>query len=190
MKIDACSSDVLAEMVSIGVGHSAGLLQSLLDRHIELRIPKVELLSVQDLPAHIGLPVASVHLGFTGFLMGDAVMLFPRSSALRLAALLNQEPPDSPELDSLCDSTLTEVGNIVLNAIVGTISNLLHLHLDYQVPEYSENPLQDWLSRHQSQANLLLVNSIIRVEGQPIEAELMLCLDSDSAQKFLQPLRN
>ncbi|MBS2033346.1 hypothetical protein JST97_00045 [bacterium] len=190
MKLDACSSDALTEIVNIGVGHSAGILQSMLNCHIELHIPKVQLVRVEDLPDHIGCPVAFVHLGFTGFLVGDAVMLFPRPAARHLAALLNQESPDSPHLDFLCGSTLTEVGNIVLNAIVGTISNMLQLHLDYQVPEYTEIPLHDWLARNEGLATILLVNSIISVEGHPIDAELMICMDADSGRHFMDRLRS
>ena len=190
MMLDACSSDALTEIINIGVGYSAGILQSMLDCHIELHIPRVEVMRAEDLPKHIGLPVASVHLGFSGFMMGDAVMLFPREAARNLAALLNQESPDSPHLDFLCGSTLTEVGNILLNGIVGTISNLLDLHLDYNVPEYSELPLQEWLNRRDGLSSVLLVRSTISVENHPIEGELMLCLDSGSAQQFLERLRN
>ncbi len=189
MILDACSSDALTEIINIGVGYSAGILQSMLDCHIELHIPRVELLRAEDLPKHIGLPVASVHLGFTGYLMGDAVMLFPREAARNLAALLNQESPDSPHLDFLCGSTLTEVGNILLNGIVGTISNLLDLHLDYQVPEYSELPLQEWLNRRDGMSSVLLVRSTISVENHPIEGELMLCLNSGSAEEFIRRLQ-
>ena len=187
MSLDACSSDALTELVNIGVGYSAGMLQSMLDCHIQLRIPRVELLRANELSDHIG---PSVHLGFKGYMMGDAVMLFSRQAALHLAALLNQQAPDSPELDFLCGSTLTELGNLVLNGIVGTISNLLHLHLDYQVPEYSEMPLQNWLGRREGLDSVLLVRSVISVEGHPIEGELMLCLDSGLAQQFLSRLKN
>lgn len=186
MKLDARSSDALTEIVNIGVGYSAGILQSMLDCHIEVHISRAQLLRAEDLPGQLGLPVASVQLGFSGYLVGNAVMLFPRPAARHLAALLHQESPDSPQLDFLCGSTLTEVGNIVLNGIVGTISNLLQLHLSYQVPEYSELPLQEWLGRRQGLASVLLVRSVISVENHPIQGELLLCLDSASAQEFLQ----
>ncbi len=73
--------------------------------------------------------------------------------------------------------------------IVGTISNLLDLHLDYQVPEYSELPLQEWLNRRDGLSSVLLVRSTISVENHPIEGELMLCLNSGSAEEFVRRLQ-
>lgn len=191
MILDARSSDLFTEMVHIGVGYSAGILQSMLDSHIQLRIPRVELVRAEDLSQHLGLPVTSVQMGFSGFLMGDALMIFPRQAARHLAALLNQESPESAELDFLCSSTLSEVGNLVLNGIVGSISNLLNLQLDYQVPRYAELPLQEWLGRRSAElAGILLVRATISVEGHPIEGEFLFCLDSVSAHEFLERLKN
>jgi chemotaxis protein CheC len=40
------------------------------------------------------------------------------------------------ELDYIRQATLTEVGNIVINAVVGTLSNLFGFHLQYTLPSY------------------------------------------------------
>lgn len=188
MILDAQSADALTEMVQVGVGFSAGLLQSILDAPVELRNPQIEWIQAYDLPNGFD-PLTSVELGFSGLLLGDAKMLFPRETALYLAALLNEAAPDSPDLDSLCGPTLTELGNLVLNGIVGTISNRLDLQLHYEVPRYAETPQQEWLAARSSERTLL-VRSRLAVKDHPVEGEFWFCLDLASARLMAESLKN
>uniref|UniRef100_A0ACD5GZE0 Uncharacterized protein n=1 Tax=Desertifilum tharense IPPAS B-1220 TaxID=1781255 RepID=A0ACD5GZE0_9CYAN len=51
-------------------------------------------------------------------------MIFPTESASTLVSLLTGEKPGTPDLEAVKIGTLLEVGNIVLNGVVGTVSNL------------------------------------------------------------------
>ncbi len=194
LTLDEKGSDILTELVNIGVGKAAGILQSMLNCHIELSIPKVQLIGPHEIHSHISTNLDNLHstvrLSFSGSLTGDAVMVFPCASARKLVALLTDEPEDSPDVDFMCGSTVTEVGNIVLNGIVGTLTNLLDLSVEYEVPCYSEMPLLEWLGYRGGMAAILLVRTRIRVQHQPIEGEFLLCLRLLSAKSFLERLEN
>lgn len=41
-------------------------------------------------------------------------------------------------MDTVRSGTLIEVGNIILNAIMGTVSNMLEYQLNFSQPEYTE----------------------------------------------------
>ena len=130
--------DALREMVNIGVGRAASILSQMLEHPIQLQVPNVEILPVEDLaPALDALAkarLASVQMGFKGEFSGLALLLFPTNSASNLVALLTGEEPGTPDLDSLRSATLTEVGNILVNGVMGAIANASNLPVIYKRP--------------------------------------------------------
>lgn len=193
LTLDGPRQDIVTELINIGVGNAAAILNGMLDCHIELTIPRVDLIEPEQLPKHLsrysdGTSPSSVRLGFSGGLTGDAVMVFPQVAARRLVALLAQEPEESPDIDFLRSSTITEVGNIVLNGVVGSLTNILDLNVTYELPYYSEKPLQEWLAGTPSVAAILLIRTRLKVREQPIEGDFLMCLQLESALHFLNQL--
>lgn len=137
-RLDACQLDILSEIVNIGVGRSAASLSELIGARIELQAPEVRLCSTED---HRTWRSAVAHesstlivQNFRGPVSGKAGLLFDERSSLLLAQLLAEldEPPD--DLDIEMSGTLLEVGNIVLNAVLGSLSNQMHAELSYSIP--------------------------------------------------------
>lgn len=139
--------DALQEMINIGVGRSASMLNQMLDVHVQLHVPQVKVLPApvveEELAQQLGLdPVATVQLGFSGSLSGLAQLVFPTASAAKLVSALSSEATDEPEdLDALRTGTLSEIGNIVLNGVMGMLSNLLHQNFQYSMPSYVEEEI-------------------------------------------------
>ena len=69
--------------------------------------------------------VASVHQAFSGPVGGDALLILDPVAAAALKELLTNEPALPLVLDASSREVLTEVGNILLNACLGTFGNLL-----------------------------------------------------------------
>ncbi|OYW11707.1 MAG: hypothetical protein B7Z55_18985, partial [Planctomycetales bacterium 12-60-4] len=72
---------------------------------------------------------------FSGPLSGRSALAFPESSGLILAALLTGEESIASELDVEVTGVLLEVGNILLNSVLGTLANEAGCALDYMLPE-------------------------------------------------------
>ncbi len=144
--------DALQEMINIGVGRSASMLNQMLDVHVQLHVPQVKVLPAhvveQELAQQLGLdPVATVQLGFSGSLNGLAQLVFPTASAAKLVSALSSEATDGPEdLDAIRTGTLSEIGNIVLNGVMGMLSNLLHQNFQYSMPSYVEEEVHHLFS--------------------------------------------
>jgi chemotaxis protein CheC len=85
--------------------------------------------------------LSAVRLGFKGPFSGIVLLVFPIESAAKLVALLTEDEMGSLDLDEIKIGTLTEMGNIVLNSVMGTIGNLLKQRIHYSVPTYEENPI-------------------------------------------------
>ena len=81
--------------------------------------------------------VASVHQIFTGPVAGDALLILDESGAAILKELLTNEPALPLAIDASAREVITEVGNILLNACLGTFGNLLKVQVSFSVPHLS-----------------------------------------------------
>ncbi len=144
MNVSPRHLDAISELLNIGVGRAAGMLNQMVGSPIRLEVPSVKILRASQLGAELG-PAGSlsfVRLHFGGALEGTAALVFPPDSGAKLVAALLGEAPRTAEppadLDSLRSGTLSEVGNIVINGVMGSIGNILHLRLTYGLPTYLE----------------------------------------------------
>lgn len=105
MKLTVDHIDALKELINIGVGRAAGVLNQMVHSHILLRVPAVEVLTLRELRRNMaGLgaePVAAVRLSFDGDFSGEAELVFPPDSASRLVSLLTNESMGTPDLDAV-----------------------------------------------------------------------------------------
>jgi chemotaxis protein CheC len=151
MRLDDNQRDVLQEVINIGVGHAAGVLNEMLSAHIKLQVPVVRICSAQEARPELLIMLGQGHLAavrmtFTGSLEGKAHLIFPTESASKLVSALTDEAIGSPDLDAVKIGTLTEVGNIVINSVIGSISNLLKEKFSYHLPLYMEGSVEDLLN--------------------------------------------
>src|SRR4029079_6052069 len=81
--------------------------------------------------------VASVHQIFSGSVAGDALLILDQAGASMLKELLTNEPALPLSIDTSAREVITEVGNILLNACLGTFRNLVQGQVSFSVPHLS-----------------------------------------------------
>jgi chemotaxis protein CheC len=142
IKLSEMEIDVLTEIVNIGVGRAAGSLSDIIGEHINLKVPSVDVFPFDKLPEVLSDFVhqkhSSVFQGFRGDFSGTSALLFPPESAVRLVSVLTGGDVDSLTLDAVRSGTLVEIGNIVINAVLGTMGNMLKSDFVFSLPEYRE----------------------------------------------------
>ena len=199
MNVSAEEIDALRELINIGVGRAAGALNDMVGAHVELRVPSVRLVSPADIKEASRWvneqELATVRLGFSGEIQGTTELVFPADSASKLVALLTGEELGTPDLDSLRAAALTEVGNILLNAVMGSITNVLQRHISYELPTYSEETPEALVEavRSQAEAAVLLAQTHFLVrrshssaEQDKIEGEVTLLFEMGSFEVLLE----
>ncbi|SRR5579883_192091 len=179
MEATAEQLDALQELINIGVAQAANLLNEMVDSYIHLSIPIVKVLT--DVEAYQELVsqyhqecLASVKLSFTGSFSGSAGLIFPTNSASTLFAVLTGEQLDSAELDELKIGTLSEVGNIIINGVMGSLSNVLMQHLNYSLPIYLDDTIENLLSAYEDNATIILAQTKFTSEKLEIIGALIL----------------
>jgi chemotaxis protein CheC len=149
MHISAEHLDAFQELLNIGVGRAAGSLNQMLDKPIRMHIPFIQLGKLDELSQDIQKikehTLSSVQLPFKGTFSGSACLLFPTQRAIALVRALTGESEDTDTMDSQREATLLEIGNIVLNGVMGSLANILQHQITYSVPIYREISLQKLL---------------------------------------------
>jgi len=192
MQLSPNQIDSLKEMVNIGVGHAAGVLNAMLNSRVQLHVPIVEMMSYEQLLSKIQSVghgnLSSVRLGFKGPFSGNASIVFPAEGAVKLVSILTGAEDDSSIMNEMRVSTLTEVGNIVLNGVMGAIGNELKLHVFYSLPIYLENPFDVLLSSVQTQdeANVVWVQTRFSIEAESIVGHIILVFEVGSLDLLLE----
>ncbi|WP_339242714.1 chemotaxis protein CheC [Paenibacillus sp. FSL R5-0517] len=145
--LNELQKDLLTELVNVYVGQAANMLSEIVDRHIVLNIPDVELISFSDVDrkdrryniffneGHLFR--SSLQFGYE--FQGKAFLMFPAEQAKILANMCLGELTETiPENFRLMDTdldVLKEVSNVLLNAIIGEFGNFLELKLEYVLPD-------------------------------------------------------
>ncbi len=191
MKLSTRQLDALQELVNIGIGQAAGVLNDMIDSPIRLQIPYLQILTPidveEELEQHLnGEPIAAVQLKFTGSFGGIAQLVFPTNSAALLVTMLTGEE-GTHDLDSVKIGTLSEVGNIVINGVMGAISNVLQQRLNYSIPTYSEGTIASLLISGglATDTVVLLAQTSFMIERLHIEGDIILIFNVNSFDTLL-----
>lgn len=151
MTLTEAQRDALVELLNIGFGRAGSALSKLTGQRVLLEVPEVAIYPVAQLDASLGRvsaeKVASIHQVFTGPVGGDALLILDPVAASTLKELLTDEPALPLELDASSREVLTEVGNILLNACIGTFGNLLRVSMSFSVPDIDVASLHSIMDR-------------------------------------------
>lgn len=186
--------DALRELINIGVGRAAKVLSEMVNARIILQVPFIKLLTPDNLRrevAHLGGDnLAAVRLGFQGPFSGTAALVFPPDSASKLVAVLTGEEIGTPDLDSVRVGTLSEVGNIVINGVMGSMANLLKLQINYTLPTYAEDNIQNLMTPADAapDATVVLAHTRFTVEHLQIEGDIILIFEVGSFSTLMNAI--
>ncbi len=126
MKLSSLQLDALKEVGNVGAGNAATALSQIINRKIDMTVPQVAILPLGDVPDVVGGPeimVAGVYLRVFGPAPSSILFLLPRESAFTLVdMLMGRERGMTDHLDSMDESALLEIGNILAGAYLNALS--------------------------------------------------------------------
>jgi len=187
-------TDAITELINIAFSRTAAALSELTGKRVLLDKPQVALYAIDQLAnalhGYVKGEIATVHQIFSGPVAGDALLLLNYEGAVTLANLLTDAPLATPQLDSSAREVLTEVGNILLNACLGTFGNLLRVHISFSVPRLHLEELDDLLRTLTIGTDelryALVVYTNFRLRDSAVGGYLALVLGVASLERLLQ----
>ena len=141
--MDDIEFDVLTEIGNIGAGNATTALSQLINARIDMRVPKVELLTFAELAEVIGgaeTLVAGILLSLEGDIQGSMLFILESNAARLLVQQLMGCKDDSTEqFTEMETSALQEIGNIISGAYLSAISSLTNMLITASVPSLAFN---------------------------------------------------
>lgn len=185
--------DVLRELINIGVGNAAGVLNQMVQAHVTLQVPEIRLIRHADLaeqPSSCGWGRGvAIRIAFGGSFEGVTALIFSQESAATLVNLLVGESPLDMDMHSLRIGTLQEVGNIVLNGVMGSIANMLGEHLDYMPPDYQEDEISHVLPEDLDGGGIIIfIRANFLIEEHLIEGDVLIFFNTSTLRELIHKI--
>lgn len=182
-ELDEFELDTIRELFNVGVGAAAAALSEMVQAEVLLGIPDVKLFTRSAAIERLGgkRDVVAVRQSFcSAFGPGSAVLMFPETQSLELVRAITGEEGELA-LTELEQEALTEVGNIILNACLGTLSNMLESEFEIELPRFARGSSAAVLAEEHHEVELVMLLVIaFSVAGRETEGQLAFILDVGS----------
>ena len=142
-KITSLHLDVLKEIGNIGAAHAATALSDLLQSKIDMRVPKVEMVSFNDMMELVGgaeTVVVGIFLRIEGDVEGSMFFILPIEQANFFIRNLIKDDEFSFQNEHISElglSAMQELGNILSGSYLSALSDFTGLKIYPTVPGLS-----------------------------------------------------
>lgn len=130
--------DGIKEISNIGGGHAATVLSQLINKKVMVSVPKVHIVSSEDIYRVIDNEddiVTGILLKFLGDLTGRTLLIFPRDQSMLLVDMvMAREEGSTSILTDIEQSAIKEVANIVISSYLTALSDFLNMLILPSVP--------------------------------------------------------
>ncbi len=184
--------DILQEVMNIAFGQATSDLAELIDIYVVLNVPEVKLIPSEELTDYINSTIKDcettsiVVQSYLGKFKGKALLIFPFGAGRELITMLDpesEEPASGDQLNTLENETLIEVGNILIGACIGKLTEMLKDHVNYSPPrvinhDSSQSSLFENIIEPDHSA--ITMNTVFSFEGRDINGYLFFISDPES----------
>jgi len=192
MILSEARRDAIQELFNIGVGHAASTLNDFVQQPVGLQVPEVYLSKDRKEAIHWiqhslnNQNLAIVQMGFDGDIEGSASLAFSHRSAHVLASMLGDgdDTKKNSELDSIGESVLIEVGNVLMNGVMGTLGNMLKVGVQYQVPQFLHHGIEGMII--DGKTSFLMARTKMTLAQMEMEGVIIVLFAMQSHDTFLE----
>lgn len=192
--VSAQYMDVLKEIGNIGAGNATTALAQMLQCRIDMNVPEVKLIEVDELAESLGgkeRVMTAIFLEVEGDITGDIIFLLEQGSARFLVSkLMGMEVAgDFGEMELSC---IKEISNIIAGSYLNSLSTLTNLKIYPSVPHLQMDMVETILhtpSRDNEQKNdqILFIQTEFKDDIQ-LGGYFVMIPDTESYGKILGAL--
>ncbi|GEB78535.1 chemotaxis protein CheC [Sporolactobacillus inulinus] len=196
------SSDIMTELFNIGVGQAANTLSDIIGKRIDLSIPNVSILNLEKGKHVLDHYLAQVAEGtvmvssisFDQQLEGRVSLLFPADKMHQFIALCLHETWDeeavTKEFTDIDYDTIREIGNIVINSMIGELSNAVSIPVKYTLPEIDvlDHACADHFVVFGDNQLVLIMYLDFDIEGTEIAGAIVINMSLNSLEEILDQI--
>jgi chemotaxis protein CheC len=187
--------DALGEVFNVGAGRAAASLSEIVGDEVKLSVPSVEIRKSSevdsDLMALTSLKFGVVSQNFSGPFEAQALLLFTESHALEIVRDMMGSQMSIEELAEFEQEAMCELGNIILNACLSAMADMLTISLNSSLPDYKVASAEDIfrsLRNSEDQPYILVLHIDLSIEKRHSEGHLIFLLSSMSLRSLVKQL--
>jgi len=187
--------DAVTEIINIAIGQAASALSQLVEDEVRLSVPLVHFLTPDQAAARLdeetgGGESVAVRQSFQGRFNGDILLIFPERRSLHLVRQMLGDDLPVDQLTELEQEALMEVGNIILNACLGSLANQLGMGVESSLPSYIRGRggriLDNGECRtHNVSEMVMFLHVDFAVKAKDVHGYLAFVMDITSAHHFV-----
>lgn len=188
--------DALAEIFNVGAGRAAFSLSEIVGDEVHLTVPSVEIIK-SDKVCLASLSVNSGRFGtvsqhFSGPFNAEATLLFSEQHALEIVRDMMGSQINAEQLAEFEHEAMCELGNIILNACLSAIADMLNIAFESSLPVYEVASADELLQRFDQdtgQIYMLILHIDMVIEKRHAEGKLIFLLSSASLNNLAEHVK-
>ncbi|WMW81731.1 chemotaxis protein CheC [Undibacterium cyanobacteriorum] len=187
--------DALVEVFNVGAGRAAASLSEIVGDEVKLSVPSIEIKKSTEVDSTMlafnSSKFGVVSQNFSGPFEAQALLLFTESHALEIVRDMMGSQMGIEELAEFEQEAMCELGNIILNACLSAMADMLKISLDSSLPNYKIASLEDifhGLNQTEEQPYLLLLHIDLAIEKRHSEGHLIFLLSSMSLRSLVDQI--
>ncbi|MBL7178972.1 MAG: chemotaxis protein CheC [Desulfobacterales bacterium] len=183
--------DILQEIMNIAFGSATADLAEVIDIFVELSVPQIHLIPVGELPdflkntIHAYDETVIVDQKFWGDFSGSGLLVLPSRATKEMLMLLADKEPEvsfTKTMATLEKESLVEIGNILIGACVGKLSELLKTFATYSPPRIinGSNVQNAFIKSFDPSQTAIVLKTIFKFEHKDLSGLLLLLANQES----------
>lgn len=203
MENNRMMNDILKEIFNISVGKAADILSEIVEQKILLDVPNVEILNIKsdhfELEEYIPLTTSGTlmvsSISFKNDYTGKANLIFPAEKMKLFTSLCMHESQivdENMDFNDVDFDIIKEIGNIILNCIMGETGNFLNINFEYSVPEvkiFNRSEFGNDMKKNDHLHILILYITFI-IQDTEIEGAIIVDLTLSSLNDILKIIKD
>lgn len=200
--LDNEDKDILQEIMNIAFGNATADLVSSIDIYVVLSVPIVKILEIGALQSTIiecldpFTKIKIITQKFWGEFKGAGILIFPENADQNLSDLFNDtdENSDITSISTVMgNDVLLEIGNLLIGACIGKITELLNSVVTYSPPSIISSNLKEHESFVKSlddKQRVILLKTVFEFEKKNVSGLLLILTNEESIDWLKKALNN
>jgi len=177
---------ILQEIMNIAFGSASGDLEDVIDVAIVLHVPEIEMRTISQLPEYLTENITLnefstvIEEKFWGDFSGSSILVFPEGMDKNLISILSGQDEndfEASQSDILEKGVLLEIGNILIGACIGKITELLKTIVTYTPPQASTGEKEDFnhiLEDYDEDSAAIILKTYFKFKEHDLQGNLMI----------------
>ncbi|QJT83180.1 chemotaxis protein CheC [Kosakonia sp. MUSA4] len=191
--ISDIEADSLMEIFNIGVGHAAAAMSNIVNEEVRMSVPTIRFTNRSEAADELGAGVSLFGISqyYEGAYATEAILMFPEAASFEIVRMMVGDLIPAHELGEMEREAMSEIGNIVLNACVGTLANMFQKELQGSLPEVRVGTSKEILNpdKDENDPIVMMLRIDFALERQQIQGYLAFILDMSALQDLREQIR-